>query len=264
MPTNPTLTATRGLTADQRDHYTSAGYLLLRQVFTPAEVAELAEDVDRVCEENTSLIDPHNMRVRFQPHHETGQPVFEKFDPVADLSPVARSITGDRRILDPLAELYGEPAELFKDKLIYKPPGATGATLHQDWISWRGFPETFVTVLLAIAPFTAENGATEIYPGIHQQGYLSPRDQLHHHLDHDVLGVEPIPLLMEPGDLAIFSCFAPHRSAPNRTHESRRGYFISYNARSDGGQQYLRHYREYHEWIRGKAPEDVRDILFFR
>lgn len=69
---------------------------------------------------------------------------------------------------------------------------------------------------------------------------------------------------MEPGDLAIFSCFAPHRSAPNRTHESRRGYFISYNARSDGGQQYLRHYREYHEWIRGKAPEDVRDILFFR
>ena len=31
--------------------------------------------------------------------------------------------------------LYGEPACLFKDKLIYKPPGVKGYGLHQDWIA---------------------------------------------------------------------------------------------------------------------------------
>jgi len=35
---------TRGLTTDQRDHYANAGFLLLRRVFTSAEVEELAED----------------------------------------------------------------------------------------------------------------------------------------------------------------------------------------------------------------------------
>ena len=252
------------LSAEQVGAYVHEGYLILRNVFTSDEIATLSTDVDRVCREHAHLMDPRNMRVRFQTPHETGQPIFEKFDPVADLSPVARRVTADPRILRPLASLYGEPAELFKDKLIYKPPGANGATLHQDWISWPGFPETFLTVLLAIDPFTEDNGTTEIYPGIHRQGYLSPRDRQHHILDHDALGMTPVPLLLEPGDLAIFSCFAPHRSGPNLSNHTRRGYFISYNAQSDGGQQYLCHYREYHEWIREKVPVASRDSLYFR
>lgn len=264
MSTKEFAPAPVALTAAQKASYRADGFLILRAVFTPDEVTQLAADVDRVCRENAALIDWHNMRVRFKPHEQTGEPVFEVFDPLADLSPIARRMTGQRRILDPLADLYGEPAELFKDKLIYKPPGAAGAALHQDWISWPDFPETFVTVLLAIDPFTEENGATLVYPGVHRQGYLSPHDQQHHLLAHDAMPTEPVPLLLEPGDLAIFSCFAPHYSNANQSDASRRGYFISYNARSDGGQQYLRHYREFHDWIRGQAPAEVRDTLYFR
>jgi hypothetical protein len=73
-----------------------------------------------------------------------------------------------------------------------------------------------------------------------------------------------VPLLLEPGDVAIFSCFTPHRSGPNGDTVGRRGYFISYNARSDRGDQYDRHYQEFHEWIRAKTPEAKRPYLFFR
>ena len=237
---------------------------ILRGVFGAAEIQRLSDDVDRVGREQAALIDANNMRVRFQPHKDTNEPIFEVFDPISDLSPVARAITHDRRILEPLHDLYGEPAELFKDKLIYKPPGATGATLHQDWIAWPGFPESFLTVLLAIDPFTAENGATELFPRCHRNGYMSPKDGQYHYVELGKLPVEPVPLLLSPGDVAIFTCFTPHCSAANRSAFGRRGYFISYNARSDGGQQYAKHYREFHDWIRAKSPVEKQPRLFFR
>jgi hypothetical protein len=244
--------------------YWTEGYHILPSVFRPDEMRALAEDVDRVCRERADLIDANNMRVRFKLHQQTNDPLFEVFDPIADLSPVARAITRDGRILDRLHDLYGQPAEVFKDKLIYKPPGAAGATLHQDWIAWPGFPESFLTVVVAIDPFTADSGATEVFPRCHTHGYLSAKDGQYHCLEPELLPVAPVPLLLDPGDIAVFTCFTPHRSAANVTTQARRGYFISYNARSDGGDQYEKHYREFHAYLLAKAPAEKRSRLFFR
>ena len=256
--------ALKALNNEQVRSYHDDGYLILRNVFTPDEVALLGDEGDRLAREHNDLIDQKNMRVRFRPHIETGEAVFEVFDPIADLSSVAYDISHDLHLFEILHDIYGEPAELFKEKLIYKQVGATGATLHQDWISWPGFPESFLTVLVAIDPFTVENGATEVYPGLHKKGYLSDKDGQHHFLDASSLTATPVPLLLEPGDIAIFGCFTPHRSAANASQKSRRGYFISYNARSDGGDHYEEHYREFHDWIRAKSPDEIREQLFFR
>lgn len=252
------------LSREQVQSYHDDGYLILRSVFLVEKVYALGDEGDRIARDHSELIDQKNLRVRFKPHVESGQPVFEVLDPIADLSAIAKEIAQDEHMKDILHDIYGEPACLFKEKLIYKPAGAIGATLHQDWIGWPGFPESFLTVLVAIDCFSHESGATEVYPGLHKQGYLSPKDGQHHCLVHESLGVEPVPLLLEPGDVAIFGCFTPHRSAPNLSNSSRRGYFISYNALSDGGDQYQKHYREFHEWIRAKSPAETRDQLFFR
>lgn len=252
------------LTSDQVHDYYEDGYLILRNLFSADLVKALGDEVDQVAKDNRSLVDSKNMRVRFKNHVETGERVFEVFDPIADLSPTANSVARDMQLLEILHDIYGEPACLFKEKLIYKPSGAMGATLHQDWIGWPGFPESFLTVLIAIDSFNIESGATEVYPGLHKQGYLSPKDGQHHCLSEEMLDAEPVPLLLEPGDVAIFGCFTPHRSAPNNSNSSRRGYFVSYNSISDGGDQYQKHYNEFHEWIRSKSPVEVRDQLFFR
>ncbi|XZE46504.1 phytanoyl-CoA dioxygenase family protein [Pirellulaceae bacterium SH467] len=249
-------------TAIQRYH--EEGYLVLKQFFAPEKIKELGKDVDRVLTEHREILDPRNLRVRFKPHHATGENLLEVLDPIADLSPMAKSLTIDDRLLSVLFDLYEEPAELFKDKLIYKPPGASGASLHQDWIAWPGFPNSFLTVLVAIDPFTEKSGATEVYPGGHLNGYLAPMDGKHHVLTEGQMMCEPVPLVLDPGDIAIFGCLVPHRSSANTSETSRRGYFISYNARSDGGQQYHKHYQEFHSWIRSRIPSGHEDQLYFQ
>src|SRR5262249_26196966 len=112
-----------GLSKDQLDHYRIEGYIILRQVFTEKEMAELSAEANRLLL-RTDLMTSNNLRVRFKPHIETGEALFEVFDPFLDLAPVASRLVADRRVLDPLANIYGEEACLFKDKLIFKAPGS--------------------------------------------------------------------------------------------------------------------------------------------
>ncbi len=252
------------LTEEQVAFYRNEGFLVVRSVFSAAEVTLLGDDATRVSKSRREIIHADNLRVRFKNHIETNEPVFEVFDPISDLSSVAKAMTVDPRILDRLDSIYEERACLFKDKLIYKPPGASGASLHQDWIGWPGFPESFLTVLIAIDSFDLASGATAVYPRLHAKGYMSPKDGQHHSLHHDDMGIQPVTLVLEPGDVAIFSCFTPHYSESNKSEHWRRGYFISYNAVSDGGEQFDRHYTEFHDWIRSRYPVERRSQLVFQ
>jgi ectoine hydroxylase-related dioxygenase (phytanoyl-CoA dioxygenase family) len=205
------------------------------------------------------------MRCRFQPHHESGECLFETFDPVIDLAPVCRRVANDARILDALADLYGEPACLFKDKLIFKPPGAKGYVLHQDFIAWPGFPRSFVTVLVPIDAADAGNGCTECFAGYHHAGPLAPEDGQFHELPGDLFEASRgVKLELRPGDVAIFGGFTPHRSDPNRSPGWRRQLYLSYNALSDGGEQREKHYAEFHEFLRWKYREFQITDTYFR
>src|SRR5207302_10362509 len=117
----------------------------------------------------------------------TGECRFETFDRVVDLSPACRRLAEDGRLLAALGVLYGDEARLFKDKLIYKPPGVKGYGLHQDWIAWKGFPRSFLTVLVPIDASTVANGCTEVFPGYHHQGCLSTEDGQYHELPLDLI-----------------------------------------------------------------------------
>ncbi len=125
MTSKSTLLGSRklGLTDEQLSTYHRDGVLLIRNAFDECEVRELGDEADRILATHIHLLNENNLRTRYTPHHESGLPVFEKFDPFVDLSSVARAMVQDERILQPLSAIYGEPACLFKDKLIYKPPG---------------------------------------------------------------------------------------------------------------------------------------------
>jgi hypothetical protein len=139
------------------DRYLADGFLVVRGLFSADEMAEAAAEADHLFSRR-DLIDTDNLRCRWQDHYQTGECRFDTFDPVIDLSPLMGRIAHDRRILDLLGELYGEEACLIKDKLIFKPPRAKGYALHQDFIGWDSFPESFVTVLVPIDAADEENG----------------------------------------------------------------------------------------------------------
>jgi hypothetical protein len=257
---------TSALSAREMDVYRQAGFIVRHGVFTVDEVVALADECDRLLIECRELIDPCNLRCRFMAHVETGDQLFEVFDPVNDISPICERITRDERLVALVESIMGEAACLFKEKLIFKPPGALGYNLHQDIPRyWAGFPRSFLTVLIPIDPTTEDNGCTEVFSGYHHE-FLSPADRpdLYMLADDCVDPARRVNLVLEPGDVAIFHGLTPHRSAPNKSSSTRRVFYVSYNARSDGGDQRERHYQEFQERMRTRCQAESPESLYFR
>jgi hypothetical protein len=257
-----TSSAAAPLTTAQRQAYANDGFLVLPGFFPQALIEAALADAEALWQ-RTDLIDPRNLRCRFMPHAETGEPLFEVFDPVLDLSPGCARLAGDPRLLAALSCLYGEEPCLFKDKLIFKPPGARGYGLHQDWVAWPNFPRSFLTVQVALDPADAANGCTQLFAGVHRQGCLSLPDGSYHELPTEaVASARRVDLDLRAGDVAVFGCFVPHRSEPNRSDHFRRQLFLSYNARSDGGDQREAHYAEFQRRQRPRRQQGHGDVYF--
>ena len=244
--------------------YHEHGFTVFRRVFPAGEIAELDMEASRLLHRK-DLIDQDNIRCRWQNEADTGECRFDCFDPVIDLSAVCERIARDARLLEIVGALYAEPACLFKDKLIFKAPGTLGYDLHQDYISWTSFPTTFVTAIVAIDLADAKSGATEVFPGYHRHGCLTPRDGLYHTLTNTTVDASKgVVLDLAPGDVAVFSGYTPHRSGPNRSAHWRRLLYLSYNALSDGGEQRSRHYAEFRGWLQDRYAEYGKTGTFFR
>jgi hypothetical protein len=263
MTSTALVDATPWTPAQRRAYWHEQGYIAFRGQYSLADIEEASQEADRLRTRN-DLISTRNLRCRFQPSVVTGECQFETFDPIVDIGPVCRRLAFDVRLLSVLAELYEDEPCLFKDKLIYKPPGLKGYGLHQDWIAWPGFPRSFVTVLVPLDDVDADNGCTEVFGGYHHNGSLSTEDGQYHELPLETVDPARGELLeLGRGDVAIFGGFTPHRSAPNRSGRWRRQLYLSYNARNDGGEQRAKHYDEFHRWLRVKYAEYNKTDVYF-
>lgn len=253
-----------GLCIDQLQAYHNNGFVVLRDVFALHEMTSIQQECDRLLIEHANLISPHNLRCRFMPHHETGEPQFEVFDPVNDLSELLRHVCFDPRIISAVESIYQDSAELFKEKLIFKMPGARGYDLHQDIPqSWPGWPRSFMTVLLAIDGSNRDNGCTEVYSG-YQGRFLSPDPDVYMLPASSVCESRRHYLELSPGDIAIFHGLTPHGSAANQSSGTRRAFYISYNAGSDGGNQRQSHYLAFREMLKKHVTPESADAPYFR
>lgn len=245
--------------------YARDGFIIVRNVFTQSEMADVARDADRVEQDFRQLKDSLNRRCRWQDNVLTGECQFDAFDPIIDLSPVCARMARDSRLFDILAEIYGDQPCLFKDKLIFKHPGAKGYALHQDWIAWERFPRSFNSLLIPIDPADEVNGCTIVYPGYHQNGPLTETDGNYHELPASTVNEDrAVPLVLAPGDIAIFSGFVPHRSNANLSDRPRRQLYFSYTKHSDGGDLREQHYADFQEWLIKKYDEYGKKGTYFK
>ncbi len=230
--------------------------MLVRGRFGADEVAVWRAECDRL--EASGVLHPDNLRT----HVLNSSRPPDRLDPVVDLSPVFRDLAVGLASL--AGELLGEEAALFKDKLIFKRPGARGYLAHQDFAYWHWLPvppSALVTVLVAVDGASAANGAVELFGGLHHR-LLTEEGRP---ADVPDSALPPSGFLAEtaPGDVIAFHSLTPHRSGDNATDGSRRQLFLSYAAAGHGDL-----YRPYYERLRASVldalPPEARSRAYFR
>lgn len=98
-------------------------------------------------------------------------------------------------------------------------PGQPAQVPHRDEDMWggeKGQIEYLVNVMWPLSPFTAENGATLVYPGSANGG--AARDG----------SFSPQVVEMVPGDALLFLGSTLHGGGANRTSDVRTGMIVSY------------------------------------
>jgi ectoine hydroxylase-related dioxygenase (phytanoyl-CoA dioxygenase family) len=99
-------------------------------------------------------------------------------------------------------------------------PGALAQFAHRDQDMWQGVTgdvEYLLNVIWPLTPFTADNGATLIWPNSHGRAALDGTPTK-----------PPVAALCEPGDAIIFLGSTLHGAGANRTESPRRGLIVSY------------------------------------
>lgn len=148
----------------------------------------------------------------------------KRFGSLLRRSPIAASLVLEPTVLG-LARAVLTPAceriQLNVAQAIEIHPGEIEQFPHCDhdmWAGVKGGHEYLVNVMWPLTPFTAENGATRIYPRSHRQKIETLDD----------LG-PPIAAECKPGSAICFLGSTFHGAGPNRTQSVRRGIIIGYS-----------------------------------
>jgi ectoine hydroxylase-related dioxygenase (phytanoyl-CoA dioxygenase family) len=118
---------------------------------------------------------------------------------------------------------------LYWDQAVSKPPGTGSETpWHQDNGYGAVVPAEYVTTTVAIDAMTLENGCLWIQPGSHHDGPKPHRDtggffQIGYEGDE-----KGEPLVLQAGDVGVFSSLTMHRAGPNPSASPRRSWVIQF------------------------------------
>ncbi len=240
------------LDSDPLGGLSEQGYAVVKGVFDPSLVGELAKACDRMMSlaegrGDSFKLDGANFRI--EPDSRLG-PVLRLAQWPSYLEAAFDRARLDRRLLDLLRPRLGHDVKQIINQVHWKPPGGAALAFgyHQD-IFFRRPPEayrnplgSFLQTAIAIDPQNAENGGLTVYPGSHRQGPLdfpergtileSPL------LDRDLVavGLDPakaVTLSLEPGDLVVWTLLTVHGSGPNRSSADRRLYINGYARAAD-------------------------------
>lgn len=226
------------LTNEQLNQYDELGYVVLPELFTPAEVELLRAESDGLGTADRGHPEANtyekNGRIRAAWAMELDSPAFD-------------AASRDPRILEPVMQLLGEDIYLFQSRLNYK-VAFEGDVFqwHQDYGSWvqDGVPDgdarQMLTVLVILDDTDHENGPLRFIPGSHHEGLIEPDyDETTTSYALHVVPESTVKRLSEKsgifvnvgpaGTVAIFAGNLVHGSTANRSPNSRRNAYFAYN-----------------------------------
>jgi len=231
--------------------YERDGFLVLRDVFSPEEVANLQAELDRLREEAQADKRPEIIT-------EKGSRQVRSIFKVHELSTVFARLAADKRLAGLASYLLGDDVYLHQTRLNYK-PGFHGKEFywHSDFETWHiedGMPlPRALSISIALTDNTPHNGPLLVMPGSHKHYVVcegeTPPENYQMSLKAQEIGVpsdENLHRLATEGGLVdtagpagsvlIFDSNLMHGSNSNITHLPRSNAFFVYNAVSNAVQ----------------------------
>jgi hypothetical protein len=238
----------RYFTPEQITAYERDGFLAVPGMFGPADAAELQAWVDEV--QAWPEVAARHMVYGEPSLTDPGRRLINRIENFYPYHPGFRALFDGEPLRGRVAELLGEPAVLFKDKINFKMAGGDGFKPHQDQqAGWSTYASLFVTVLVGIDEATLENGCLELSAGHHTRGLIGK--EWTPLTEEDMAPMVFVPYPTKPGDAIFFDSFVPHRSGPNLTADGRRVLYVTYNRAAEGD-----HRQRYYADKRRSYPPD--------
>lgn len=188
------------------------GYCIVPDLMPPSVIAALDADLDPVF-----AATPFG-RGDFYGHRT------KRFGALLKRSAWAQALALEPVILAMVREILGEACETVQlnvAQAIEIHPGEIRQFPHRDhdmWAGEKGAHEYLINVIWPLTPFTAENGATHIYPHSHGADGMSKMDP-----------GEPVVAACEPGAAICFLGSTAHGAGANVSDRVRRGVVIGYS-----------------------------------
>jgi hypothetical protein len=233
-------------------HYWRDGYAVVRGFFSRSEIQEIGSALDQLYAEGVAhgrCFRHGNLFYNVAREQEGSEPLVRMVQWPSYGNPVLNSVRLDTRFVDLLEPLIGRDLKQIINQVHWKAPGSLGDfAWHQDSRfrrpaeAYRNLATAYVQTGLAIDPHAPESGCMRIVPRSHLRGELDmdcSNKALGTAMTDDALeavGVsseEVIDLLLEPGDLALWSPYLVHGSGKNVSSHKRRLYINGYVRAAD-------------------------------
>jgi ectoine hydroxylase-related dioxygenase (phytanoyl-CoA dioxygenase family) len=219
---------------DRREIYASEGYLVVKNLFSPAECDSMREHFMELVENggggfaetlpNKASEDPLKRYPRLLHPHRNDR--------------AAMDFMLDPRIGDVLKHLLGIIPLAVQSMVYFKPAGSLGQALHQDNRYLRAKPGTCHAAWLALEDCDYETGCLSVVPRSHAFPVLCPvPSDPSLSFTKDVLTLPPglaeISAPLEKGDVMFFHGQLIHGSTPNRSPSRFRPAIIAHYIEGD-------------------------------
>ena len=233
----------RGAAPDASQILHERGFVVLPEVYSASEVAELADDIERVFREC-----PRDAR----PSTEStpGDDLF-RYE-MLNRSAVCQRAVARPAVLEVIEPLLGEDCHVIANTAWRNPVGQEGSHGGQMWhidagphvprppgIAWPDevpYPVFAVATHVLLTDSRLEDGPTGVIPGSHRSGQHPPFDAL---LDESLSyeGQRCVPALGRAGDVVLFVSDIWHRRMPTLAGEQGRFFLQVHYGRRDIAQR---------------------------
>lgn len=211
-----------------KEFFEENGYYHAKGVYSPAEIAELEADFDRIVGQLNASGEEANARWEGEKMQELGgqDSVILHTHNVQIYSERWLRALQQEKFLDIAAAILGPDVILHHSKLFQKPAEkGSPFPMHQDWTYFPSEKDSMMAGIIHVSNATNEMGCVRVYPGTHKLGRVegTSGQQASELLEQYAIdGPNVVICECEPGDVVFFHYFTLHGSMPNSSDKVRK------------------------------------------